>query len=76
MVRKRVDAFANDLDIGMPRDRLRHLCGKALAVDRQRGAGGNPMLVGSTNDQRVKRAHFLVEQADCIVLGIVRTKAV
>ncbi len=71
MVLEPVDALANYLDIGVLFDPMRDFCGKALAVDRQSGAGWNAMLVGSPNDQRAKRAHFLVEQPDSIVLGIV-----
>ena len=55
-----------------PRDFL----GECLAIDRKRRAGGNAVLVGAAHDQRVQRAHFLVEQADGIVLGIVATEAV
>ena len=54
----------------------RDLGGEGFAIDRERGAGGHAMLVGGAHDQRSERAHFLVEQADGIVLGIVGAKAV
>ena len=62
--------------LGWAAIRARDFGGKALAVDRQRRAGGNPMLVRRGHDQRIQRAHFLVEQADRIVLGIVGAEAV
>ena len=34
------------------------------------------MLVRGAHDQRVQRPHFLVQETDGIVLGIVRTEAV
>ena len=38
--------------------------------------GGHAVLVGGAHDQRAERAHFLVEQADGIMLGIVGAEAV
>ena len=34
------------------------------------------MLVGRAHNQRAKRPHLLVQQSDCIVLGIVGPEAV
>jgi hypothetical protein len=34
------------------------------------------MLVGAAHDERAERAHFLVEQADRVMLGIVAAEAV
>ena len=56
--------------------RARDLGGESLAVDRQRRAGGHAVRLGAGHDQRIQRAHFLVEQADRIVLGIVGAEAV
>ena len=39
-----VDPFAHDLMLGWALDVARHLGGKAIAVDRQRRAGGDAML--------------------------------
>ena len=62
--------------LGWAAMRRRHLGGEAFAVDGQRRAGGHAMLVGRGHDQRTQRPHFLVEQADRIVLGIVGAEAV
>ena len=61
---------------GMLLDGPRDLGGESFAVDGQRRAGGNAVLVGRAHDQRIERAHFLMEQADGIVLGIVGAEAV
>ena len=76
MVGQGVDALADDRDVRMLLDRARDLGGEGFAVDRQRRAGGDAVLVGGAHDQRAQRAHFLVEQADRIVLGIVGAEAV
>ncbi len=46
MIRKGIDPLPNDLDVRMVRDSVRDLGGKSFAVDRQRGSGGNAVLVG------------------------------
>ena len=72
-----VDPLAHDLDIGMgERAAAVTAVREAVAVDRQRRAGGHAVRVGRGHDQRIERAHLGVEQADRIVLGIVRTEAV
>ena len=76
MIGQRIDALADDADVAMAFDRLRHFSGKRFAIDRQRRAGGDTVLVGAAHDERVERAHLLMEEADRIVLGIVRAKAV
>ena len=73
---QRVDPLANDLDVGMGGDAGGHLGRKGFAVDRERRAGRNSVLVGSGHDQRAERPHFLVKQADRVVLGIVGAEAV
>lgn len=50
--------------------------GKAVAVDRQRGAGGHLVLVPLAQDQRAQCAHLLVDQADGVALRIVGAEAV
>ncbi len=53
-----------------------HRGGKAVAIDRQRAAGGNLIGVGSAHDQRAEAAHLRVQQADGVVLGVVRAERV
>ena len=76
VIGQRVDALADDGDVGMLLDRSRDFGGEGFAVDGERRAGGHAMRVGRAHDQRAERAHFLVEQADGIVLGIVGAEAV
>ena len=73
---KRVDPLAHDVDVGMRGDAARHFGGEGLAVDRERRTGGHAVEVGGGHDERSERAHFLVEQADGIGLGIVGAEAV
>ena len=76
MAGQRVDPLADDDNVAMAGDRSSHLGRECLAIDRQRRSGGNPMLVGRAHNQRAKRPHLLVQQSDCIVLGIVGPEAV
>jgi len=71
-----VDPFADDLDIRMVGEPLADSVGKMIAVDSQRRTGRQAMLVAFADDDRVEVAHFLMEQADGIFLGIVRAEAV
>ena len=57
-------------------DRRRHFRREGVTVHGERGAGGHPMLVRRAHDQRAERAHFLVKQADGIVIGVVGAEAV
>src|SRR6059058_330814 len=57
-------------------DRHRVPAGSALAVDRQRRTCGDAMPVCCSNDQRAKGTHFLVEQANGIVIGIIGSETV
>jgi hypothetical protein len=57
-------------------DRARDFGSESFPVDRQCGAGGDAVPVAGAHDQRTQRAHFLVEQADGIVLGIVGAETV
>jgi hypothetical protein len=49
---------------------------ESLAIDCKGGARWDTMEVAGTHDERTKRAHFLMKQANRIVIGIVRTEAV
>ena len=55
---------------------LRDRCGESLSIDRERGARGYPMFIGRPHDQRTEGTHFLMKQANGIMLGIVRAEAV
>ncbi len=70
------DLTAGDLDQGMVLQRLGHGGGKAVAVDRQRAAGGHLVGVGRAHDQRAELAHFGMQQADRIVGGIIRAEGI
>ena len=50
--------------------------GEAFAVDRQRRSGRHLVDLGGGHDEAAERAHFLVEQADRIGLGVVGAEAV
>ena len=74
--RQRVDAFADDLDIGVIGERAGDGTGKDMAVDRQRGACGHFGGFGARHDERIQPPHFLMQQADGIFVGIIGTEAV
>ncbi len=57
-------------------ERRRHRGGKAVAVDRQRAARRHLVGIGRAHDQRAEPAHFLVQQADRVVRGIVGAERV
>ena len=76
MIGKRIDPFANHRDPRMSRDRLGHMLSERTPVDRERGPRRNPGPVGRAHHQAAHPAHFLVKQPDCIILGVVRPKAV
>ncbi len=75
-LRQPVDALADDLDVGMRRQRRGDALGEALAVHRQRRSGGHLVHVALREDQRSQVAHLLVEQAHRVALGIVAAEAV
>ena len=76
MVGQGIDALANDSDGGVLVDGAGDFGGEGFAVDGERRSGRDAVLVGGAHDQRAEIAHFLVEQTDGIVLGIVRAEAV
>ena len=69
--RQAVDFGAADLDQRMVVQRLGDRGRKAVAIDRQRAAGGHLVGVGRAHDQRAQPAHFGMQQADRIVGGVV-----
>ena len=71
-----VDPLAHDADVGMGLDAPRDFVGKAFAVDRERRAGRDLVDLGRGHDQRAQCAHFLVEQADGVGVGVVAAEAV
>ena len=75
-VRQRIDPLAHHGDARVLLDGGGDRGGELLAVDRKRRSGGNAVDVGEAHDQRAQRAHFLMEQADGVVFGIVGTEAV
>jgi len=76
IVGKRIDPLANHRDVRVLLDRAGDFGGEFGAIDRERRARGHAVLVGGAHDQRAEVAHFLVEQPDRIMLGIVRAEAV
>lgn len=54
----------------------RDVIGKAIPIDGKSAAGGQLVLVGRTEDQRTGTAHFLVQQANGIVLCIIGAEGV
>ena len=76
MIGEGVDALADHDDVGVSADPLGDFAGEGFAVDRERGASGNPVQIRARHDQRAEIAHFLMDQADGIILGIVGAEAV
>ena len=65
-----------NVDQGMIMQRPGDGCGKSVAIDRERAAGGDLVGVGRAHDQRTQPAHFGVQQSDRIIGGVVGTKRV
>ena len=70
------DLAALDGDVGVAVDGRGDGIGEADAVDRQRAAGRQLVRIGLAHDQRTAAPHFLVQQADGIVLVVVGAEAV
>ncbi len=68
--------LAHQLDQRMGFDRGSDAGRGSVPVHRQRGAGRHAMLVRLREDQRSHRPHLGMEQADRVVLRIVRAEAV
>ncbi len=75
-VGKRVDPLADEFDIGMRLDRAGDALREAVAIHRQRRAGGHAVRVAFAQDQRTQRAHLGMQQPDRVLLGIVGAEAV
>lgn len=76
MIWKDIDPLAHDIDVRMLLNRPGDVGGKAAPVDGERRTSGYTVLGSGAHNERSKRSHLLVEQPDCVVLGVVRTKAV
>ena len=70
------DLAAVDLDQGMRRERRGHGTGEVFAVDRERAARRQLVLVGRRHDQRAGAAHLLMQEADRIGLPVVGAERV
>ena len=57
-------------------DAFRHRLGKTLAIDGQSAAGGCLVGVGARHDEGVQASHFCVQQANGIVLGVIRPEGI
>ena len=70
------DFAALDANVRIAGDRRLDRGGKAVAIDRQRAAGGHLVGVGGAHDQRTKRAHLAVDDADRVVQRVVGTERI
>ena len=50
--------------------------GKCIAIDGQRAAGWQLVLIAAAHDERTRAPHFLMQQTDGVVLGVVRTERI
>ena len=58
----------------MRRERFRHGLRKGVAIDRKRTARWNLIGVAGTHHERAQPAHFLMQEANGVVLAIVGTQ--
>ena len=70
-VRRHGDFAARQRDERMGGERRRDRGGKSVAIDRQRAAGRHLVGIGRAHHQRAEPAHFLMQQADRVVLLVV-----
>ena len=70
------DLLATKLDQRMGFERGGDRGRKAIAIDRQRAAGRHLIGIGRPHHQRAEAAHFLVQQANGIVLRIIGAERV
>ena len=70
-VRRQRDFAARERDERMGGERRRHRGGKSVAIDRQRAARRHLVAVGRAHHQRAEPAHFLMQQADRVVVLVV-----
>ena len=73
---KPVDLLADDGDQRMARETLRHLVGKAFAVDGERAACGKLVAVGGGKNERACPPHLLMQEADGVARPIVGAERV
>ena len=66
----------SELNQRMSGNGRRYRVGKSVTVNRQSAAGRHLVCVGSAHDERAEPAHFLVQQADGVVLRVVGTKRI
>src|SRR5881397_2877639 len=65
--RDRQDFFTPNRDERMPRQLSRDDFRKAVAVNRQRGAGGDAARFSGAEHQRPEASHLLLEEPDSVV---------
>jgi len=70
------DFAALNGNVRMVFQRPGHRCGKSVTIHGKRAACRQAMRVGRTQDQGARAAHLFVQQADGIVLGVIRTERV
>ena len=64
------------VDQRMLLQRRRHVRRKTVAVHRQRRSGRNLVSIAHRNDQAARAPHLLVQQADRVVLPVVRPEGI
>jgi len=70
------DLLAHDGDEGVGLQLRRYGLGEAVAVDGEGTAGGDLMGIAAGHDEGVQRPHLGVQQADGVVLPVVRAEGV
>ena len=68
---KPVDLLADNGDQGRGLETLRHLVGKAFAIDGERAAGGKLMAVCRGENERACAPHLLMQEANGVTRPIV-----
>jgi hypothetical protein len=71
-----IDPLASDLQSGLGGEGAFDPGRKQLAVDRQGRSRWHPRLVRCCHDQRAGTTHFVMEQADGVLLAVVRAERV
>ena len=70
------DHFAAHLDQRFGLDGGGDAAGEIIPVDRQRRSGRHARGIGGGHDKAAQRAHFLMDEADGVVVGVVGPKTV
>jgi hypothetical protein len=63
-------------DIGVTFDGGGDRCREAVAIDRERSAGGQGIGVGHLHDQRAAAPHFLMQQPDGVLVFVVGAETI